>query len=483
MAYKLSNGDIARNLQEQVLKNKQDILRHYEVERVLADWGIRVIGRLDEWEVPTGTFNYGDAYAVGPEGGPFVFYIYTRGEPDYWFDYGAISIVGPQGPAGPQGETGETGTSTRWYASSNQPTGPNLAEGDMWLNITNSSVYIFSNQAWRYMLSIKGAAGPQGPAGPTGPRGPQGVQGERGPRGYSTITKIIGELPEGSIISDTYNPATQPDNATVLMPVNGEMHAWVIIDGIWTDAGPYSGGSSVYVNGEFEQSFNADTKVDKLSQSNIDILYAQFQGNDNVSAIEFTPDVVPLTVVRRMPATGDILVPETPQIPVAAASKNYVDNLLIDSETITIATNDEGKKTANLAADLVTQLGRAIYAPMSNPTYNSVPVIQPSGNRTYLKYYTQSATITNANTDFINKINTNFTHILVPASTATELTLQLGTTRYTAVQRADFIRIGNNVTVSIYFTNGNIMTQTYAASDITPLLASHTTRLISTQFS
>ena len=95
MAIKLPNGDILRNLQEQVQKNKEDIQRHYEIERVLADWGIRIIGQMETWEIPTGSFEYGDAYAVGPDGGPFVFYIYTRGNPDYWFDYGAISIVGP----------------------------------------------------------------------------------------------------------------------------------------------------------------------------------------------------------------------------------------------------------------------------------------------------------------------------------------------------------------------------------------------------
>ena len=36
MAYKLPNGDILRNLQEQVQKNKEDIQRHYEIERVLG---------------------------------------------------------------------------------------------------------------------------------------------------------------------------------------------------------------------------------------------------------------------------------------------------------------------------------------------------------------------------------------------------------------------------------------------------------------
>lgn len=268
MAIKLPNGDILRNLEEQVRKNKEDIQHHYEIERVIADWGIRIIGQLETWEVPTGSFEYGDAYAVGPDGGPFVFYIYTRGNPDYWFDYGAISIVGPAGPQGPAGvgERGERGS--KWYIGPNAPSGPDIKANDIWLRISNDGrtdgfVYIYQNNTWALATSIIGPQGIQGETGPAGPRGPQGPQGIQGPRGYTTITRIIGSLPEGSIIADTYNPAEQPENATVLMPVNGENHAWVIIDGVWTDAGPYSGGSAVYANGEYQQTFDADTKLDK----------------------------------------------------------------------------------------------------------------------------------------------------------------------------------------------------------------------------
>ena len=56
-----------RNLEEQVQKNKEDIARHWQIDRVLADFGIRIVGTA-------GSFNdikniqgkeYGDAYAVG----------------------------------------------------------------------------------------------------------------------------------------------------------------------------------------------------------------------------------------------------------------------------------------------------------------------------------------------------------------------------------------------------------------------------------
>ena len=254
MAYKLPNGSIVRNDPEQIRDNKKNILRHFQEAKVMGDFGIRVIDRLDEWQEPTGTFEYGDAIAVGPEGGPFVFYIYTRGNPDYWFDYGAISIVGPQGPEGKQGPQGKQGQANKWYVGPNAPTGPDIQENDMWLKVnsdgtTNGFVYQYNNSAWALYTTIRGPQGNDGPEGKQGPRGLQGEPGERGPRGYTTITNIIAELPEGTIISDIYNPATQPNNATILMPVGGVQHAWVIIDGQWTDAGPYSGGSTVYVDG------------------------------------------------------------------------------------------------------------------------------------------------------------------------------------------------------------------------------------------
>jgi hypothetical protein len=154
MAYKLPNGSIVRNDPEQIRDNKKNILRHFQEAKVMGDFGIRVIDRLDEWQIPTGTFEYGDAIAVGPEGGPFVFYIYTRGNPDYWFDYGAISIIGPQGPQGKKGDTGETGKSTRWYQANIAPSGPNLVAGDQWLNPSSGFVYQYSGTEWQFTGSI-----------------------------------------------------------------------------------------------------------------------------------------------------------------------------------------------------------------------------------------------------------------------------------------------------------------------------------------
>lgn len=67
--------------------------------------GVRVVGvAATEADIPTGTYEYGDAYEVGTEP-PYDLYIYTR--PDgkvhsegYWFNTGKFPMPGPQGPKG-----------------------------------------------------------------------------------------------------------------------------------------------------------------------------------------------------------------------------------------------------------------------------------------------------------------------------------------------------------------------------------------------
>lgn len=325
----VKDGIEYRNLVEQVRKNQEDIARHYEIDRVLADWGIKVIGRLDTWEIPTGSFEYGDAYAVGPEGGPFDFYIYTRGTPDYWLNYGSISIVGPQGPQGEPGPQGEQGKSSKWYVGQNEPTG-NIQPNDMWLRVnndgtTNGFVYAYQNGAWALYTSILGPTGPRGPQGATGPQGPAGARGPQGPAGNpSPVINIIAELPEGSVISDTYDPANVPSNSGVLMPVGGVNHLWIIINGIWTDSGSWGqGGTRVYVGGEEVIEFNADTKLDKISESGARV-YTSSSGIP--SSIVYTDSIVANTIPIRRDNNNFRV--GTPKKDDECATKKYVDDAI-----------------------------------------------------------------------------------------------------------------------------------------------------------
>ena len=110
-----------RNLQEQVLKNMQDIANISEGTAVLSEFGIKVVGEVDELaDLPTvneykaahADWEYGDAFAIGTTA-PYTLVILTRAnddiDTDHWFDIGDFPAPGPTGPAGPMGETGPQG--------------------------------------------------------------------------------------------------------------------------------------------------------------------------------------------------------------------------------------------------------------------------------------------------------------------------------------------------------------------------------------
>ena len=174
------DGKEFRNLEEQVLKNKNDIENALQLNNLLSDFGIRIIGQVESaYQIPSVSdykennpnWKYGDAYTVGTES-PYDLYILTRANnnnpQDFWFDIGEFPLrgpVGPQGPQGPQGEKGEKGD-------------PGI-QGDRGLQGTPG---------------LRGEIGPQGPQGPVGPQGPQGMPGQV----YKVIDILdnTGQLPQ-----------------------------------------------------------------------------------------------------------------------------------------------------------------------------------------------------------------------------------------------------------------------------------------------
>lgn len=191
----LPDGTVLRTLEAQVQKNKEDIAAHYNIDRVLADFGITVLGRVDtESEIPEATYEYGDAYAVGVQA-PFDFLIWTRANPDigedsdYWFNIGQLAIAGPAGITGPAPVVSSNGTyivstdpatgettnvisiqelrGSKWYAGTAIPS--NIAgskENDMYLNAQTGMVYQYKDAHWYPIRSIQGRQGIQGLTGP-----------------------------------------------------------------------------------------------------------------------------------------------------------------------------------------------------------------------------------------------------------------------------------------------------------------------------
>ena len=228
-----------RNLEEQVRQNKDDIARHYAQDRVLADFGIKIVGQVDTAnELPdplTYEGNYGDAYAVGLAA-PFTYYIWTRANNvspiDYWFDFGDISIVGPQGPKGdtiigPKGNPGN-----RWFVGSNPPTGGGYNIGDMYLNPTTGEVrryqQIGSTYGWASVGNIKGATGAPGPRGENA--------------GTIQIAAVRGKVPTVEVLS-TLNPDDVPEGTAYLVGGHIPYDVYMPINGMWENIGVFDAGT------------------------------------------------------------------------------------------------------------------------------------------------------------------------------------------------------------------------------------------------
>lgn len=217
------DGKQFRNLEEQVLKNADDINYLINEQGVLNQFGIKVVGQVDylnsmptvgEYKTDYPSWEYGDAFAVGTVS-PYSLYILTRANDnnpnDYWFNIGLFPMPGSQGPKGDKGDTGARG-----------PIGLQGPQG---------------------VQGIQGPTGAQGPIGQTGPQGVQGPKGDTGEKGEPGESfKIVGSLATtGQLPTPTEDIRT---NAYLIPDSNGYNHLWVITGTttlVWTDAGQITG--------------------------------------------------------------------------------------------------------------------------------------------------------------------------------------------------------------------------------------------------
>lgn len=305
------------NLQEQVQKNKEDIANHYNIDRVLANFGIKVIGQVStEAQLPL-PYNgdYGDAYAVGASE-PYDFYIWTRadansGHPeDYWFNVGGLTIVGPQGPKGEQGPQGPQGVPG--------PQGPTGAQGP------------------------QGPQGPQGIQGMTGPQGPQGPKGDTGDvGGFININGILANA------SQLPTPASL-NNLTIayLVGASTPYDLYVQIGSTsatatWNNAGPFNAATLVTVNGKAQNVWSADTKVSvkEMVDDSLTVYTIESNGAQSVTGCTSYPAAVQSGKIvvllpnnagsSDLPATAlGRIIQKDPVQPYQVANKHYIDDAL-----------------------------------------------------------------------------------------------------------------------------------------------------------
>lgn len=348
-----------RNLQEQVQKNKEDIARHYAVDRALSNLGIEVVGQVEtDADLPdeaTYQGEYGFTYAVGNKAevdagnATYMYYVWTRPDPNggyytnHWMPVGSISIIGPQGLQGPQGKQGPAGTNTRWYTGyGDPPATPYIGEfhpGDAYLD-ESGNVFIYEDEIYGWgspIVNIKGPKGIQGAKGADGapgPAGPQGPQGEKGDVGG--FIKIVG------ILSEDQNPPEPPtlDNLTYTYlkahtggsdQANDHYDLWIQVGensevATWENVGSFNAATLITVNGEGQNVWDADTKLDKYTNvTEYNQVYVK-AANGGEGTINVTKSTLADAVVQRQ-SDGNIYVPETPAEGVDAASKAYVDGL------------------------------------------------------------------------------------------------------------------------------------------------------------
>ena len=317
----ITENKVLRNLQEQVAKNKSDISDILEAKAVIAEFGIRVVGEVDtEAELPdpaTYSGEYGDAYTVGIQT-PYDYYIFTRPNDDiptaHWFNVGQFPMPGPQGEPGLPGAKGDKGSMI--YVENTNPTlvtGYNV--GDLWINTSDNGLFQLNNNGWDRVGYVKGDTGPQGPKGDKGDTGAPG-----------TPLNIVGVLNSIDLLP---NHATVNKSTAYLVGASAPYTIYVIVGDIkdtstWAWQQLAVGGTNVTVNNQPVGTFNADSKLDKVSitSPNPRVYVAAVDGSQTL--INYGSNAGPYTLISRN-ADSQIIVPEAPTGDTHAASKKYVD--------------------------------------------------------------------------------------------------------------------------------------------------------------
>lgn len=256
VGYDIGHGVTVYNLENQVLKNKVDIQNLQTSEKVLATFGIKVIGTAaNSSAIPTVAvykannpdWEYGDAYAVGTAS-PYEFYILTRADEthteDYWFNLGQIK--GPKGDPGADGANGADGK---------DGVSPTIAIGTVTTGNPGTPVSVTNGgTSTNVVLNFRI---------PKGEKGDKGNKGDKGDTGFAvniaSELNNINELPAASAsyvnIGYVIKDADGDSNLYVCM-TNASTGAWY-----WNNVGKIAFSADYVSQNEYNQDKLTDIPV------------------------------------------------------------------------------------------------------------------------------------------------------------------------------------------------------------------------------
>lgn len=344
------NNKEYRNLQEQVQKNKADIEDWKSKQETLANWGIRIVGQIeDEADLPEDyTGDYGDAYQVGT-GDTAKYYAWIRPttevDKDHWMDMGSLSIAGPQGPAGDSIKNlSVTGYET--YESGNRT----VTKHTIRMMLSDGTYKDFQlltaaqngEQGQQGQQGIQGEAGPQGPKGEKGDVGPQGEMGPTAPAFHlAGQVESTSQLPDPVILKDL----------TAAYLIGKEL--WVqigitVAEAKWT----YLGDLSTDTTGLWEISGTTIApveEVDLVQCNNLSVLKECHLVSPSISGITQTSAVAsPLTSLLLSGKDEiDLSIDGTNKITIDSDTVNISDGIKVTSSSISMPKVDyaaEGEK-------------------------------------------------------------------------------------------------------------------------------------------
>lgn len=338
----LPDGTIARNLEEQVRWNQEQIELIKLGQITLAEFGIKVIGYFDtyedlETEYPTESFtgDYGMACGVGTQA-PFTYYVWTRtnieGDMGMWINIGVFPQPGPTGATGATGATGPQGTPGQGITSGYGAPTITGAEGALYVNLTTGAVYKVMSGIWAVVGNILGPQGPIGPQGPKGATGATGATGPQGPKGDPGGNfNIAGIL---SSASNLPTPASLQDTTVAyLVGPDGdgkyELYIQVGTDpntAYWQSIGYLNTGTYVTVNGVYQNTWEANTKLDKVTEASLLIqAYVKTVAGTQAMVDIAASSVVDSIVKRDNYGRFEVATPSSTN---DAVNKSYVDSNL-----------------------------------------------------------------------------------------------------------------------------------------------------------